>query len=156
VWYYGIVDSWVLAVTLAAFRRHFVWGNFMRKVDRWLREDGLAKIAGWRRWGADLKEVAGNMGVSFAQLKRWAAEFEEIGAVLELDGEGEDFLVEGVVLDKALGGDQKAIEFWLRYRGRGKASRQVRGDSGGVRGDSVGVGAGGVDYVLLADLILGE
>jgi len=118
----------------------------MRKVDRWLRKDGLAKIAGWRRWGADLKEVSGNMGISLAQLKRWAVEFEEIGSVLELDGEGEDFLVEGVVLDKALEGDQKAIEFWLRYRGRGKIVQRVAGEKAGD----------GVDYVLLADLILGE
>ncbi|MCL2170018.1 MAG: hypothetical protein FWB74_08360 [Defluviitaleaceae bacterium] len=114
----------------------------MKKPDRWLKKDGLVMIAGWRRWGADLKEVAKNMGVTMAQLERWADEFDEIRGALEKNGDVEDFLVEETVLQKALDGDQKAIEFWLKYRGRDNLAKNQDAKA-----------QDGVDYVMLADLI---
>jgi len=82
----------------------------------------------------DERGVAKRMGVSFVQLKKWAEEFEEIARALEVDGEMADFLVEETVFNKALSGDQKAIEFWMRRVGE----KEVRD---------------GLDYVALADLI---
>ena len=52
-------------------------------------------------------------------------------------------MVEGVVLKKALGGDQKAIEFWLKYRGR----------MGADVGMSDGLEGKGADYLVLAQMI---
>jgi len=102
-------------------------------VDKWLTAGGLAKIRGLRR-RMDERGVAKRMGVSFVQLKRWALENEEIARALEVDGEMADFLVEETVFNKALSGDQKAIEFWMRRMGE----KEVRD---------------GLDYVALADLI---
>jgi hypothetical protein len=56
------------------------------------------------------------MGVSRAALRRWAEAHEEIAKALEIDAEAADFLVEEAIFSKALAGDTKAIEFWLKYR----------------------------------------
>jgi len=109
-------------------------------LQRWLRPDGLALIAGWRRWGADVKEVARKMGVSWVQLKKWGDVHEEIGQALAIDAEAADFLVEEVVFAKALEGEQKALELWLKHR----SALLGAGRDGGVKG---------VDYVSLAELI---
>lgn len=112
-------------------------------VDGWLTKEGLAMIAGWRRWGVSEKEIAKKMGVSLAALKKGVGEFDELKVALELCPEGVDYMVEDVVLKKALGGDQKAIEFWLKYRGRMGNKEAL-----GTQED-----AAGVDYVALAQMI---
>ena len=126
-------------------------GSSMGKVDRWLRKDGLALIAGWRRWGADAREVAQRMGVSFAQLRRWEKEHAEIGQALEVDSEAADFLVEEEVFRQALEGDKKALEIWIKYRNQKTETRnqKTEGAAGQARNND------GVDYVALADLIRG-
>jgi hypothetical protein len=111
-----------------------------KNIERWLRPDGLALIAGWRRWGADLKEVASKMGVTQATLKRWAATNEEIAKAMEIDKQAADFLVEQAIFNKALAGDTKAVEFWLKYRGAYSTTPTTGSD------DSI-------DYAGLASLI---
>jgi len=113
-----------------------------KNVERWLRADGLALIAGWRRWGADFKEVASRMGVSNIALKRWAEAHEEIARALEIDSQAADFLIEEAVFNKALAGDVKAVEFWLKYRGK-TGSRSS--NDGELQSDT--------DYSRLAELI---
>ena len=103
-----------------------------REQERWLTAGGLSMIRGLRR-RMDEKGVAAAMGVSLARLRRWALENEDIKKALEIDGQMANFLVEDTVFNKALAGDQKAIEFWLK-RG-GQPERQL------------------VDYTSLADLI---
>jgi len=115
-----------------------------KHLDRWLRKDGLALIAGWRRWGASPREVAKKMGVTYAQLCRWADEHGDISAALEIDARAADFLVEEVVFRRAVEGDQKAAEFWLKRRAS-------------LKEDAADGGAGdGADVLRLAALIRGD
>jgi len=125
-------------------------------LQRWLRRDGLALIAGWRRWGLDIKEVAGKMGVSVARLKRWADEYEEISVALEIDAAAADFLVEEVVFRRAVEGDQKAAEFWMKHRrDRGNEELEVRfGGKPSPEGNEEL--KGGVCVASLAGMILGS
>jgi len=111
-----------------------------KNVERWLRADGLALIAGWRRWGMDVKGVAVKIGISHAMLKRWAAEHEEIAKALEIDSQAADFLIEEAIFKKALAGDVKAVEFWLKYRGMTGGNPNLPQDDD-------------VDYSSLASLI---
>ncbi|MCL2376285.1 MAG: hypothetical protein FWC76_02700 [Defluviitaleaceae bacterium] len=115
-----------------------------KKIGRWLVPQGLALISGWRRQGEGLADVAGKIGVSAAQLKRWAAEHEEIDAALRIDKEAADFMVEGALFDKALAGDHKAYEFWLRHRMPEKWGKAAKEDEG-IRAVA--------DYGRLAELI---
>jgi len=114
-----------------------------KKVDKgfWLSVEGLALLGGWRRQGDELDVVADKAGVCLATLKRWGREHEEIGEILRRDREVVYYMVEKVLLDKGLAGDQKAGEYWLRYRGLG------------VAGDDVEVEDRGMDYVGLAGMI---
>ena len=114
-----------------------------KSIDRWLRRDGLALIAGWRRWGADESEVAKRMGIPWATLRNWAKTNEPIANALATCKEAADFLVEEALFNLALDGDKKALELWLKYRGQGT----------GAKGQKLQDGA---DYVELARMINGE
>jgi hypothetical protein len=121
-----------------------LWGEDLEKgLDRWLRADGIALIAGWRR-RMDVCEVAKKMKVGLAKLMRWAAENEAIGEALCIDGEAVDFMVEEIALKKALDGDLKAVELWLKYWGQ---KADVRGQMSEERG---------ADYAMLAEMIKGS
>jgi len=114
--------------------------NDLQSLQRWLRKDGLALVAGWRRWGCDVRGVAKKMGISFAQLKRWANAHKELSVALEIDAEAADFLVEEVLFRRAVEGEQKAAELWMKHR---------KGGVEAARDEA----SGGVDVLRLARLI---
>jgi hypothetical protein len=89
------------------------------------------------------------MGISQVALRRWAEAHAEIAKALEIDAEAADFLIEEAVFNKALAGDAKAIEFWLKYRNAGSN----HGSLGSLGSFDSSSAQGGVDYVGLASLI---
>ncbi|MCL2855997.1 MAG: hypothetical protein FWE21_10365 [Defluviitaleaceae bacterium] len=105
----------------------------------WITAGGLAKLAGLSR-RMSRRDVAKHIGISYKALQKLADEHEEVAKALEMDGEMTDFLVEKVVLDKALAGEQKAYEFWLKRRGNEEL---------GIRNEELK----SVNYAALADLI---
>ncbi|MCL2575140.1 MAG: hypothetical protein FWE33_01780 [Defluviitaleaceae bacterium] len=109
-----------------------------RDLNRWLRRDGLALIAGWRRWGCDYAQVAKKMRVAVNRLKRWEKEHEDIAAALQVDYVAADFMVEEILFDKAIGGELKAVEMWMKKRARGNEEEKSEK---------------GVDYMMLAEMI---
>jgi hypothetical protein len=109
----------------------------------WLTVQGLALIGGWRRQGDGPAEIGEKMGVSEAVLRRWAKEHEEIGALLRIDREAADFMVENVLFSRSLEGDHKAYEFWLKHR---MPEKWGKGAADGEAGKAV-------DYAGLAELI---
>ena len=118
-----------------------------KRVDKgfWVTAQGLALIGGWRRGGAEACEIAGRIGVTEAMLGRWADEHEEIGAALRVGREEADFMVEDVLFNRALEGDNKAYEFWLKHRMPGKWGKVA---------EAAEDGAGkAVDYAGLAEMI---
>jgi len=116
-----------------------------KRIDKWLVPQGLALISGWRRQGEGLEEIARKMGVSASTLRRWREKHEEIAEALRVGREAADFMVEGALFDKALAGDYKAYEFWLKHR------MPEKWDKSAKKGDGGEVVTGG--YVKLAELI---
>jgi len=114
-----------------------------KKLERWLRRDGLALIAGWRRRGADEGDVAVRMGIPWATLKNWAKNHEEIATALAMDGETADFMVEEALFQAAQSGDKKALEMWLKHRENTGAAKNSRPNDG-------------ANYTTLAAMIRGD
>ena len=117
-----------------------------KRVDKgfWLSAQGLALVGGWRRQGDGEGEIAERIGVCADTLRRWAAVHEEFGAAFRIGREAADFMVEDVLFRRALEGDHKAYEFWLKHRMPerwGKAAGEWDG------------GGKAADYARLAELI---
>ena len=85
-------------------------------MDFWKTKEGLALIAGWRRRGESLPQIAKRMGIDESELDELCALDEVIARVLRIDKDTADFLVEEAVFRKSIAGDQKALEFWLKHR----------------------------------------
>ena len=73
------------------------------KYDQWLTEEGLLRIQGWARDGLTDKEIAKNMGVSYASIKDWKKKFPAIGAVLKAGKDVADRVVENALYKSACG-----------------------------------------------------
>lgn len=75
----------------------------MAKIEDWLTEARLRKLAGWRREGRSEEEIAEKIGISARALARWKKRDERFRRALEVDPEAVDFQVEDALLRKALG-----------------------------------------------------
>ena len=73
------------------------------KYDQWLTREGLLRIQGWARDGLTDKEIAKNMGVSYASIKDWKKKFPAIGAVLKAGKDVADRVVENALYKSACG-----------------------------------------------------
>lgn len=86
------------------------------KVDVWLSGEGLALLRAWARDGCSCEELARRADVHPATLRRWKQLYPEIGEALRESRELVDVQVENALLQKALSGDVRAIQFWLKSR----------------------------------------
>ena len=118
-----------------------------KRSEKWLGRGSLALIAGWRRQGESRARIAARMGVSVSTLRRWSLRHEEILRALEIDREMADFMVEAVLFEDAMEGDQKAYMYWLKHRLPGKWGKTAEA------GADAGIGVNGPDFVGLAEMI---
>ncbi|MCD7886173.1 MAG: hypothetical protein LUG44_00920 [Clostridiales bacterium] len=70
----------------------------MAKIEDWLTEVRLRKLAGWRREGRSEEEIAEKIGISARALARWKKRDERFRRALEVDPEAVDFQVHKIHL----------------------------------------------------------
>lgn len=124
-----------------------------RKIDRWLTDQGLARIEAWRRDGCTIEETRLRMGVANSTLRRWRDEHPEIAQAMERGAADFDDEVEASLMRAALGYDYEeevldkdgfvrtlrkhqaanvtAMIFWLKNRrpDQWREKREVRVDA---------------------------
>lgn len=70
---------------------------------KWLKEDKLILLEGWRRDGLSLEQIASKIGVNVATLAKWRVKYDKIGEALKKGREIVDTEVENSLLKRALG-----------------------------------------------------
>lgn len=95
------------------------------KYDRWLTDEGLAQIGGWKIRGLTDEEVAANMGVSYSTLRAWRDKYPALSAVLKKSKEAAELTVENALFRKAIGYDYDEETKELRFDKASKAYRMV-------------------------------
>ena len=70
---------------------------------KWLKEDKLIMLEGWRRDGLSLEQIASKIGINAGTLAKWRVKYEKIGDALKKGREVVDTEVENSLLKRALG-----------------------------------------------------
>lgn len=73
------------------------------KYEKWLTEEGLLLIEGWKRDGLSDQQVARNIGCSYSTLKEWANRYPAISAALKKGREVVIREVENALVKRARG-----------------------------------------------------
>lgn len=99
------------------------------RITEWEQPDKLILITGWKRNGLSDKEIAHNMHIAPRTLYKWRSESVHIMQALKRGKETANFIVENVLFQKAVQGDNTAMIFWLKNNWRdkyGEASPEER------------------------------
>ena len=89
---------------------------------KWLEEDNLLLLQGWKRDGLTDEQIAEKIGVAARTLERWKAKHSQISRVLKIGKTKANFAVENKLFQKAIKGNTAAIIFWLKNNWREKYS----------------------------------
>lgn len=87
---------------------------------KWLEDDNLVLLQGWKRNGLTDEQIAHNMGISVYTLSRWKSQHPQIGQALKVGREVANFIVERKLFQKAIDGNTTAMIFWLKNNWRDK------------------------------------
>lgn len=87
---------------------------------KWLENDNLILLQGWKRNGLTDEQIAKNIGISARTLERWKKQYSQICQALKIGHEQANYAVEGKLLKKALSGNTTAMIFWLKNNWRDK------------------------------------
>lgn len=87
---------------------------------KWLENDNLILLQGWKRNGLTDEQIAQNIGISARTLERWKKSYSQICRALKVGREQANFAVEGKLLQKAMAGNTTAMIFWLKNNWRDK------------------------------------
>ena len=87
---------------------------------KWLENDNLILLQGWKRNGLTDEQIAKNIGISARTLERWKNQYGQICRALKVGREQANFAVEGKLLQKAMSGNTTAMIFWLKNNWRDK------------------------------------
>lgn len=92
----------------------------------WLSENGLALIAGWRRNGMPLTEIAEkNIGISKTAFWGWYKQSEDLRKACAVSKEIADFTVEHALYRRAIGYDYWE-EIWDLVEGEVRLTRRLK------------------------------
>lgn len=75
------------------------------KVDEWLDNDSLIRLAGWARSGLTDAQIAHNIGIRRETLIQWKKKYPNINNALKKSKEVVDFEVENALYKRAIGYD---------------------------------------------------
>ena len=81
---------------------------------KWLENDNLILLQGWKRNGLTDEQIAKNIGISARTLERWKKQYGQICRALKVGREQANFAVEGKLFQKAMSGNTTAFIFWLK------------------------------------------
>ena len=87
---------------------------------KWLEEDNLTLLQGWKRNGLTDEQIAHNMGISVHTLGHWKCQHKQIRQALKVGREVSNFIVERELFQKAINGNTTAMIFWLKNNWRDK------------------------------------
>lgn len=87
---------------------------------KWLENDNLILIQGWKRNGLTDEQIAHNMGVNPRTLERWKKDHSQICRALKIGREQANFIVESELFKKAVKGNTTAMIFFLKNNWRDK------------------------------------
>lgn len=87
---------------------------------KWLEDDNLILLQGWKRNGLTDEQIAKNIGINVRTLDKWKAKYGRIRQALKIGHEQANFAVEGKLLQKAMSGNTTAMIFWLKNNWRDK------------------------------------
>lgn len=90
------------------------------RYQKWLENENLILIQGWKRNGLTDEQIAHNMGISINTLNKWKQRFAQIRQALKVGHEQANFIVEGELFKKAVKGNTTAMIFWLKNNWRDK------------------------------------
>lgn len=95
------------------------------RYQKWLENDNLALLRGWKMKGLTDDQIAANIGIAPRTLERWKKSHSQICRALKKGKEEANYAVENALLKKALKGDNTAMIFWLKNNYRDKYSENV-------------------------------
>lgn len=95
------------------------------KYHKWLTDEGLNRLKGWKRNGLTDEQIADNMGINVATLYRWINEHCEICEALKTGKEDADMLVENALFKSALGYDYEEITEELVYDNKTRTRKMM-------------------------------
>lgn len=90
------------------------------RYQKWLENENLVLLEGWKRNGLTDKQIAGNMGISVNTLNKWKQRFVQIRQALKIGHESANYAVERELFQKAMNGNTTAMIFWLKNNWRDK------------------------------------
>ena len=87
---------------------------------KWLEDDNLILLQGWKRNGLTDEQIAKNIGINVRTLDKWKAKYGRIGQALKIGHEQANYAVEGKLLKKAMSGNTTTKIYWLKNNWRDK------------------------------------
>lgn len=87
---------------------------------KWLENDNLVLLQGWKRNGLTDEQIAHNIGVTPRTLENWKKKYVQIFRALKVGKEQANFAVEGKLFQRAMSGNTTAMIFWLKNNWRDK------------------------------------
>ncbi|MYU70419.1 MAG: Putative bacteriophage terminase small subunit [Bacteriophage sp.] len=87
---------------------------------KWLEDDNLVLLQGWKRNGLTDEQIAHNMSISVHTLNHWKQKYKQIRQSLKVGRETANFIVERELFQKAINGNTTAMIFWLKNNWRDK------------------------------------
>lgn len=93
---------------------------------KWLKEDSLLLLQGWKRDGLTDEQIAQKIGVAPRTLERWKSSHSQISRALKIGKTKANFAVENKLFQKAMTGNIAAIIFWLKNNWHEKYSEKPK------------------------------
>ena len=87
---------------------------------KWLKQENLNLIEGWKRNGLTDEQIAHNMGIAPRTLENWKKNHVQIVQALKIGRESANLLVERELFRKAANGNVTSMIFWLKNNWRDK------------------------------------
>lgn len=85
------------------------------KYQKWLTEESLARLRGWKMRGLTDEQIANNMGIVPSTLYEWMKKYSEISEALKTGKDEADMIVENALFQSAVGYDYEEITEELVY-----------------------------------------
>lgn len=95
------------------------------KYQKWLEEENLIILQGWKRNGLTDEQIAHNMNINVATLYRWMNDHCEICEALKTGKEEADIQVENALFQSAMGYDYEEITEELKYDNKTRSYKMM-------------------------------
>ncbi len=95
------------------------------KYQKWLEEENLIILQGWKRNGLTDEQIANNMGISRETLYKWIRTYSDIADSLKTGKEEADIQVENALFQSAMGYDYEEITEELKYDNKTRSYKMM-------------------------------